>query len=463
MGLTVEKKRKPFLTSSIVRSRSFATLPPASFCLFAAVLGACSADPGTPQEDVLDAEAAVVVGPDDRRDVFAHPDVALRQLAAESTVALMRSADLDLSNPNDVQIHAGQLTDLCTDEVFYGQTAAAFCSGTLIADDLVLTAAHCISRAGCSGVSMVFGFHQESPTELATITSDDVYSCAGIELWRLDDDGFSVPTDYAILRLDRSVGPNHTPAPMNTAATALPQGAPLIAITHPGGLPTKIDSGGVIVRHLPNWINMGASLDIMGGSSGGGVFDAQHELMGVLTHASGVDNFTFDEDANCRRWNSTPDNEDHAGVRYAFFAIREFCESNDHELCGADDPVCGDAVCEPRESIASCAQDCPWLPDLNPASVNAVLTILSRWNQGYCAMIDVTNLTQQFTSWELGLNLTDSSVSQSWSATFQSSGSEVTITPPPWAPAIPPNGTANLGFCASSFGPSADVELVSVR
>jgi len=48
---------------------------------------------------------------------------------------------------------------LCPAEKFREQAIGAFCSGSLVGEDLVLTAGHCItSEAKCADTKLVFGF-----------------------------------------------------------------------------------------------------------------------------------------------------------------------------------------------------------------------------------------------------------------------------------------------------------------
>src|SRR4051812_39301800 len=105
-------------------------------------LAACLQTSGTVSEnDALRSnEAPVVYGSDDRMDVYAHPDGVLRARAKGSTVALMHPNNLDQADPQNVKLVGSQTLkqayNLCDGERFPDDPTAAFCSGTLIDDDL---------------------------------------------------------------------------------------------------------------------------------------------------------------------------------------------------------------------------------------------------------------------------------------------------------------------------------------
>ena len=112
---------------------------------------ACQHDGISDSEQVLGSEEnPVIYGEDERMDYYAHSNEQLKTITRESIVALIDQSILDLcTDPNDVQINAATLEDaysLCPSEAFLDQPTAASCSGTLIDDDLVLTAGHCVEN-----------------------------------------------------------------------------------------------------------------------------------------------------------------------------------------------------------------------------------------------------------------------------------------------------------------------------
>lgn len=321
----------------------FVTPPRASLVactLLSLGLGACTSDVGRE-------EAAVVYGADDRRDYFEQSDATLRNLTERSIVALMTPDMIDASNPSDVRFSAQsfqQAYNLCSGERYASQPTAAFCSGTLIDDDLVVTAGHCVEDAnGCANTRFVFGYYYESSGRLATVTSDDVYSCARIVAHQYPGDR----PDYAVLQLDRPVNAARIPAPV--APTNVTAGAPVSIIGFGAGLPAKLDAGGRVLS--VDGLGFDATVDAFGGNSGSGLFDTEGRLVGVLS--GGLEDFV--ERGGCTVTNVMPDNPSYGEViTHARLAVDALCATG-HTTGPCGGPVCGDGVCAAGES---CAADC---------------------------------------------------------------------------------------------------------
>ncbi|MBY0555028.1 proprotein convertase P-domain-containing protein [bacterium] len=221
----------------------------------------------------------VIYGSDGRLDYYQVTDAKIKALA-DSTVALIKTTDLTASG-NTVSIRGrnyGTDMNLCATEKYREQDTAAFCSGTLVGPDTILTAGHCIeTMADCSSTSFVFGFAVKAEGVLTkSVQSDAVYKCKEI----VKTVRVNTAEDFAVIKLDRAVvGRKALPV---RATGDVDAAASLVVIGHPVGLPTKITIGGT-VRSLSPAKHFVANLDTYGGNSGSGVFNlVTGEIEGVL-------------------------------------------------------------------------------------------------------------------------------------------------------------------------------------
>ncbi|MFP2911505.1 trypsin-like serine peptidase [Pyxidicoccus sp. 3LFB2] len=233
-------------------------------------------------------EQPVVYGTDNRTDVYAHANATLRARAQQSTVALMSPSDYTVNATTGVVTFTASTLqsayNLCSTERFLSDLTPAFCSGTLIDDDLVLTAGHCITSASaCTSTRFVFNFYRTSATGMQTVTSQDIFSCQSIVV-RQQATVNGRNLDYAIVKLDRAATPRFAPAPVRTATTGLSVGTNVTVIGSGSGIPFKIDSGGSVrdtrAATLDYFI---ATTDTFGGNSGSGVYEMSgYTVAGIL-------------------------------------------------------------------------------------------------------------------------------------------------------------------------------------
>lgn len=192
---------------------------------------------------------------------------------------------------------------ICDGERFADQPTGAFCSGSLIAPNLVLTAGHCIDTVEeCEQTRFVFGYDvKEKDKSVLSVSADEVYQCKKIhyrDVTSKDFMGEDEP-DFAIIELDRSVS-NHQPLLLNQAQKeTLTEGSDLFVIGHPIGLPTKVSANArVIENSSKNYFR--TNLDTYGGNSGSPVFSEKTGLIeGVLV--AGTPDFEIDKKNKCFR------------------------------------------------------------------------------------------------------------------------------------------------------------------
>jgi hypothetical protein len=229
----------------------------------------------------------VVYGADDRLDLHEVEDPAVVE-AWESTVAIVSVADLTDEGDDTYSLPGAPLSSaypLCSSERFLDQPVPAYCSGFLVAPDLVATAGHCVTGLpDCSAAAFVFGFRMLGPGRpVLRFPKSQVYFCSGVAALHEGDD----TEDWAVVRLDREV-PDHRPLPIRRSGKVAGS-RPLLVIGHPLGLPAKV-AGGARVRENAEPGFFRANLDTYIGNSGSAVLDAETLLVeGVLV--SGEEDF----------------------------------------------------------------------------------------------------------------------------------------------------------------------------
>lgn len=221
----------------------------------------------------------VIYGADDRLDIYQVTDARLLKLA-DSTVGLFQGYDVTIEGDKAklATDSYAQSYGLCKEEPFYEQVTGAFCSGSLVAPDIIMTAGHCVKSADdCKAMKFVFGFAVKKAGVMPeTVPAGDVYGCSAL----IGREVVGTGADWALIRLDRKVT-NREPLKYNTKDT-VKNGDPLVVIGHPAGLPTKI-AGGATVRDASPKGYYVANLDTYGGNSGSAVFNARTGVIeGIL-------------------------------------------------------------------------------------------------------------------------------------------------------------------------------------
>jgi V8-like Glu-specific endopeptidase len=254
-----------------------------------------------------------IYGDDDRLDYFEAPP-QMRQLA-DSVVSLWPSKQVKAVDGGFslATIGFGAALKLCPGEKFAEQPIGAFCSGTLVGPDLIMTAGHCITdEKSCADARFVFGFNidQAGGKARTTVPSKDVYTCKSIVKRALDKQpsglfgtGIAIigallnkqsGPDFALIQLDRKVE-GRKPLPVNRGEAA--KGDRIFVIGHPVGLPVKV-AGNASVRDTSFKSFFLTDLDTFGGNSGSAVFNASTgKIEGILVR--GAQDFT-DTPAGCK-------------------------------------------------------------------------------------------------------------------------------------------------------------------
>jgi len=247
-------------------------------------------------------------------ELFQHPDSKLKEMAgsvaifvrSEQVKTLGNSMTLDGYTLNEMSemgwLVAGVNAPMCSNELFTLQPAPGFCTGFLFNEDTIVTAGHCLEKTPCADTSIVFDFYMESDSVLASLTTQNVFTCREMVTQ-------AIPTqennylDYAVIKLDRPTG--RTGLVYATSDLLGPQDS-VAVLGHPSGLPLKIASDAFVISNDASNPFFVTNLDTFGSNSGSPVINtSNYEVEGVLVR--GVNDYVLSDDGSCVQVNRCPE------------------------------------------------------------------------------------------------------------------------------------------------------------
>jgi len=221
------------------------------------------------------AQQKTIHGVDDRLETYQVN--AATQRAADAVVAFFhrRALRYQPDTQRYLLVDKNRLIDQrwCHQERFAQQPAVAFCTGVLIGDRLVATAAHCVTDNGVENSSLleeyavVFGYQMSHANQAPQqFPENNVYFTEGIDQLYSDPERRH---DAAVVRLHRPVV-DHQPIQL-ALRVQMPINTPLTLIGYPLGLPQKVAAGGLIVEREAAGAYV-TNVDAFHGNSGSPVF-----------------------------------------------------------------------------------------------------------------------------------------------------------------------------------------------
>lgn len=256
---------------------------------------------------------AAIFGDDNRVDIT--PDSPMAELGRSTAIALL-STNQEIQADGRLRLLTDRIDGrLCKDERFSNQESLQYaCSGFLIAPDILLTAGHCQVNVGevrnepelyCKAYDWLFDFQVSDKGEIQTsdVSMDRLYHCKRT-IYAINEE-HAPYRDFAIVQLDRPVT-GRKPFQLATGATGL--GDSVAMIGYPMGLPMKFADHARVIFNNPQAMSFITNLDSIEGNSGSGVFNANHEIVGIMIGGTPVMSTVDDKTNKCERVNRCDDN-----------------------------------------------------------------------------------------------------------------------------------------------------------
>ncbi|MCP4218170.1 MAG: helix-turn-helix domain-containing protein, partial [bacterium] len=217
---------------------------------------------------------------DDLLEFYRLTEVPIIREHARSVAAIFMKEDITPGGGdfNNLRVKPyGQTFNLNVSEPYLHQPIAAGRMGTgvLVADDVVVTAAHIADEINVSQLRFAFDFvMSDEHSPVTEFPDDSIYS--GVEILGRAHNPYA---DWALVKLDRNVS-GRSAVPVSSKNVYYEQ--PIALLANPCGLPLKYATGFRISEVTPRCFK--SVLNLYGGSNGSPVFCAEsNELIGIVS------------------------------------------------------------------------------------------------------------------------------------------------------------------------------------
>ena len=225
---------------------------------------------------------------DDRLDFYEIDDKQVKKSADCVAAVCMKNNLLDTHRGFSLLKvkNFGKAFNLCDSEPFRQQPVVSghICTGFLVKEDVIATAAHFANENNVTDLRIVFGYIMLDPyTPVIRIPDEKIYK--GIEIIKRTYNRRGNQSDWVLVKLDRRVE-GQTIATLS--GKVIPSQQPVYIIGYPCGLPLKYAPGAKVGDLREAYF--GANLDVYSGNSGSPVFNRDtHEVIGMVVRGDNRD------------------------------------------------------------------------------------------------------------------------------------------------------------------------------
>jgi V8-like Glu-specific endopeptidase len=234
-----------------------------------------------------------IYGEDNRQDIYAVTNPFFVKLASSTAAMIDKSKIKDNGSTSLITgTPLKEMFKLCPDQRFRNQPSAANCSGTLVASDIIMTAAHCydLAKSTCKNYAWVFDYKVDHENQSSvTVSNSSIFECSEVLLKEMN---LNNGVDHALIKLKRKVSDRDYAKLRSGSKIKL--GTPLVLIGHPSGLPTKVSDEAFVLKLLEH--SFVTNVDAFSINSGSGVFNSNTgEVEGILSSGRS----DYDGKGNC--------------------------------------------------------------------------------------------------------------------------------------------------------------------